>query len=176
MRFFIPFAVLFISVCAQADEPDMRVQLQDYYFDAARRGDVAMLDTFIESGYALDTQDSKGYSALILAAYHGQADAVERLLAAGANACVQDKRGNTALMGAIFKGELKIARRLLATECNPDQRNQAGQTAAMYAGLFKRVELLNELTRHGADLNGEDPLGNSAARLAKGEIRMPVAR
>lgn len=71
---------------------------------------------------------------MILAAYHGQSDAVERLLAAGANACVQDKRGNTALMGAIFKGELKIARRLLATECNPDQRNQAGQTAAMYAG------------------------------------------
>jgi uncharacterized protein len=46
----------------------------------------------------------------------------------------------------------------------------------MYAGLFKRVELLNELDSHGADLNAEDPLGNSAARLAKGEIRMPVAR
>ena len=93
MRFFIPFALLCISVCAQADEPDMHVQLQDYYFDAARRGDVAMLDTFIESGYALDTQDSKGYSALILAAYHGQSDAVEHLLAAGANACVQDLAG-----------------------------------------------------------------------------------
>ena len=46
----------------------------------------------------------------------------------------------------------------------------------MYAGLFKRVELLNDLSGKGADLNAEDALGNSAARLANGEIRMPVAR
>ena len=175
MRVFISLALLLVSGICAAAEPDVRVQLQDYYFDAARRGDVAMLDTFIESGYSLDTQDSKGYSALILATYHGQSEAVEHLLAAGANACVQDKRGNTALMGAIFKGELKIARRLLATDCNPDQRNGAGQTAAMYAGLFKRIDLLNDLSGKGADLNAEDPLGNSAARLANGEIRMPVS-
>ncbi|OLF52093.1 ankyrin repeat domain-containing protein [Pseudomonas chlororaphis] len=158
------------------DPAAMKTQLQNYYFDAARRGDVEMLDTFIEAGYALDTQDEKGYTALILAAYHGQGPAVERLLAAGADACAQDKRGNTALMGAIFKGEVTIARRLLATDCNPDQRNGAGQTAAMYAGLFKRVELLDVLARKGADLNAEDPLGNSATRLASGEIHTAAPR
>ena len=77
-------------------------------------------------------------------------------------------------MGSIFKGEMKIARRLLATDCSPDQRNGAGQTAAMYAGLFKRVELLDALVSKGADLNTEDPLGNSAARLVEGEIRTVV--
>ena len=41
----------------------IKAQLQDYYFDAARRGDVPMLETFIESGYSLDTRDSKGYTA-----------------------------------------------------------------------------------------------------------------
>lgn len=45
----------------------------------------------------------------------------------------------------------------------------------MYAGLFKRVELLNDLTRKGADLNAEDAVGNSAARLVNGEIRMPAS-
>ncbi|WP_458128517.1 ankyrin repeat domain-containing protein [Pseudomonas sp. Z2-11] len=157
-----------------ADPAAVREQLQDYYFDAARRGDVPMLDTFIKAGYSLDTRDEKGYTALILAAYHGHAPAVERLLAAGADACTQDKRGNTALMGAIFKGEVQIARRLLSTECSPDQRNGAGQTAAMYAGLFKRDELLDALKARGADLEARDPLGNSAADLAKGEIRMPA--
>jgi len=101
---------------------------------------------------------------------------VERLLAAGADACVQDKRGNTALMGAIFKGEVQIARRLLSTDCSPDQRNGAGQTAAMYAGLFKRVELLDALKAKGADMDAADPLGNTAANLASGEIRMPAPR
>jgi ankyrin repeat protein len=79
-------------------------------------------------------------------------------------------------MGAIFKGEMQIARRLMATDCSPDQRNGAGQTAAMYAGLFKRIELLDALKAKGADLNAEDPLGNSAARLANGEIRTAVPR
>jgi hypothetical protein len=98
------------------------------------------------------------------------------LLAAGADACAQDQRGNTALMGAIFKGEVQIARTLLAANCSPDQRNGAGQTAAMYAGLFHRVELLDALKAKGADLNAEDPLGNSAARLASGEIRNATPR
>lgn len=131
MRLCISLLTLAWALAAQAQPTDpvaVKVQLEHYYFDAARRGDVEMLDTFIEAGYSLDTQDEKGYTALILAAYHGQGPAVERLLDAGANACAQDKRGNTALMGAIFKGEVQIARRLLAADCSPDQRNGAGQT------------------------------------------------
>jgi len=176
MRSFIGALLTCWSLSVFADPQALKAQLQDYYFDAARRGDVEMLTTFIESGYSLNTVDDKGYTALILAAYHGHEPVVEQLLAAGADACVQDKRGNTALMGAIFKGELSIARRLLGTACNPDQRNGAGQTAAMYAGLFKRVELLDELKAKGADLNAEDPIGNSASRLASGEIRTPASR
>ena len=172
---FAAYAQPTAEAAAAADPVAVKVQLENYYFDAARRGDVEMLDTFIAAGYSLDTQD-EGYTALILAAYHGQGPAVERLLAAGANACAQDKRGNTALMGAIFKGEVQIARRLLAADCSPDQRNGAGQTAAMYAGLFKRVELLDALAAKGADLNAEDPLGNSATRLASGQIRTAAPR
>ncbi|AKJ97983.1 MULTISPECIES: ankyrin repeat domain-containing protein [Pseudomonas] len=182
MRYFLCSLLATCSLAALADEPlptdpaAVQAELQTYYFDAARRGDVPMLDAFIDAGYALDTQDEKGYTALILAAYHGQGPAVERLLAAGADACAQDKRGNTALMGAIFKGEVQIARRLLSTDCSPDQRNGAGQTAAMYAGLFKRDELLEALKAKGADLQARDPLGNSATDLARGEIRMPAPR
>lgn len=142
-----------LAFVAHAEFPEpaaLKARLQDYYFDAARRGDLDMLNTFIASGYSLNVQDDKGYTALILAAYHGQGPFVKRLLSAGTDACVKDKRGNTALMGAIFKVELKIAQHVLATDCNPDQRNGAGQTAAMYAGLFKRIELLDALKAKGA--------------------------
>lgn len=180
MRFCLSMFLACVSLSVfggPAEDPAaLKIQLQNYYFDAARRGDVPMLETFIEAGYSLETRDSKGYTALILAAYHGQSAAVDRLLAAGADACAQDQRGNTALMGAIFKGEIQIAKTLLAADCSPDQRNGAGQTAAMYAGLFKRVELLDELKAKGADLYAEDPLGNSAVRLAKGEIRTAAPR
>jgi len=165
-----------LTLAAEPADADVQAQLRHYFFDAARRGDVPMLQTFVDAHYPLNSQDEKGYTALILAAYHGELAAVELLLRNGADACQQDQRGNTALMGAIFKGELRIAQRLLATACNPDQRNGAGQTAAMFAGLFQRDDLLAALQAKGADLQAEDPLGNSAARLANGEIRTPAAR
>lgn len=70
MRVYLFLLFGFMSCGALAapavQSPDaIKAQLQDYYFDAARRGDVPMLDTFIESGYSLDTRDGKGYTALI---------------------------------------------------------------------------------------------------------------
>jgi len=167
------------SVCAQegnvgdtqsSQAAQVRTQLRSYYFDAARSGHQAMLAEFIGAGYDLDVRDEKGYTALILAAYHGHAAAVEQLLAAGADPCAQDNRGNTALMGAIFKGELAIAQRLLRADCAPDQRNDAGQTAAMYAALFRRKEVLEALRAGGADMRAQDAAGNSPERLANGEF------
>ncbi len=177
MRYLVLSALMLISLGGWADEPipsdptEVQATLRQYYFDAARAGDTAMLAEFIDAGFDLATADDKGYTALILSAYHGHLEAVEQLLAAGADACAQDKRGNTALMGAIFKGELRIARRLLDTECNPDQPNVAGQTAAMYAALFQRKEMLDALKARGADLNAADAVGNTPQTLATGEIR-----
>ena len=91
MRISIGLLMAMLAFVAHAESPDpvaLKAQLQDYYFDAARRGDIEMLNTFIESGYSLNTQDDKGYTALILAAYHGQAPFVERLLNAGAEVCL----------------------------------------------------------------------------------------
>lgn len=147
----------------------MEVQLEEYYFDAARRGDRDMLKEFVNAGYDLNTPTAKGYTALILAAYHGHAEAVELLLASRADPCAKDQRGNTALMGAIFRGELAIARRLIDADCQPDERNNAGQTAAMYAALFGRPELLKALTDKGASLDARDALGNTPRSLSSTE-------
>ena len=147
------------------DQASIRQRLQRYYFDAARHGDVAMLKEFIAARYDLETRDAKGYTALILSAYHGHADAVRLLIDAGANPCAADQRGNTALMGAVFKGELAISRMLLKAACDPNHRNNAGQTPAMYAALFGRVEVLKGLVAQGADLRLTDNAGNSAESL-----------
>ncbi|HBN9878873.1 ankyrin repeat domain-containing protein [Pseudomonas aeruginosa] len=178
MRGWILAGLLLAAVVAQAGEMhavEVEARLRDYFFDAARRGDQAMLKEFVEAGFDLDVQDAKGYTALILAAYHGHGGAVEQLLEAGADPCVQDARGNTALMGAIFKGEVRIARRLIGAQCSPDQRNGAGQTAAMYAALFKREELLQALSARGADLGARDALGNSVESLRRGELNGTAA-
>lgn len=157
---------------AAPDPQALQQQLQEYLFDAARAGRVEVLQEFIRAGYDLNTRTEKGYTALILAAYHGHAPAVDLLLQGGADPCAEDVRGNTALMGAIFKGELAIARKLMQAECAPNHRNKAGQTPAMYAALFQRTELLQALRERGADLDAEDAAGNRVDALLQGDIRV----
>ena len=62
---FAAYAQPTAEAAAAADPVAVKVQLENYYFDAARRGDVEMLDTFIAAGYSLDTQDEKGYTCLL---------------------------------------------------------------------------------------------------------------
>lgn len=171
-----PAPVATKAPAAAATPAQIKTQLQTYFFDAAREGRQDMLGEFIRSHYDLNTRDEKGYTALILAAYHGQTPAVEQLLQAGADPCAQDKRGNTALMGAIFKGELAIAKRLMQADCAPDQRNNAGQTAAMYAALFQRTDVLKDLAAKGADLSIKDAQGNEVTKLQRGEFATAPAR
>ncbi len=174
MKYTLLTLLLWVGLAQAEPSPDpatIKAELAQRYFDAAREGRLDVLQAFIDAGYDLNTQDTKGYSALILTAYHGHAEAVDALLAAGADPCLQDARGNTALMGAIFKAELGIAHRLMNAVCPTDQRNAAGQTAAMYAALFQRTQLLDQLREQGADMQLKDALGNDAESLARGEIR-----
>ena len=162
------------AATAYANPPsdgDTRQQLRELFFQAARDGHQDMLKEFIDAKFDLNIQDEKGYTALILAAYHGQQPTVTQLLNAGADPCAKDQRGNTALMGAIFKGELSIAQQLVAADCAPDQRNNAGQTAAMYAALFHRKDILDSLAAKGADLNATDAMGNQVQNLERGEFQ-----
>lgn len=168
--------MLSTAMADQAPAADTKQQLQAIYFDAARQGSTEKLGAFIDAHYNLDTRDENGYTALILAAYHGQQAAVEQLLEAGADPCSKDKRGNTALMGAIFKGELSIARRLMNANCAPDERNNSGQTAAMYAALFQRKDILDALEAKGADMTARDSMGNDVRSLEKGQFSPPPVR
>ena len=82
---------------------------EDLLFDAARRGDVATIKALLAEGTGVNTQDGRGYTALILAAYDNHIEAVRVLLEAGADPNRHDASGNTALMGVSFKGFPEIA-------------------------------------------------------------------
>ena len=153
-------------VVAQLKSPqEIRQHLADYLFEAARIGDDNIIREFAASHYDLNVRDEKGYTALILAAYHGHSSTVDLLIKNKADPCAKDNNGNTALMGALFKGELSIARKLTTADCDPDLRNNAGQTAAMYAALFGRLEILQQLKDRGANINVKDVNGNSVTSL-----------
>lgn len=137
------------------------------WFDAARAGRVDILQALVEAHYPIDTQTASGYSALILASYDEQPQALAYLMQRGANACLRDRNGNTALMGALYKGHDAIARTLLDHgHCPIDQANNAGETALSFAALFGRLEMLKALVAKGADLGHVDAQGDTALMKA----------
>ncbi|WP_288388712.1 ankyrin repeat domain-containing protein [uncultured Alteromonas sp.] len=166
--------MLSVSLChAQSSIDDLKA----HYFDAAREGNVELLQAFYQAGLDGNVADEKGYTALILAAYHGHNDAVSYLLGKeNINACQEDNKGNTALMGAIFKGHLSVARKLMFAQCNIDETNSQGQTALMFASLFDRQSLVNELIEQGANPQHKDLAGNSVADIALSQGNYNLAK
>lgn len=138
------------ATVSQTDERDTtQVQLLvDYFFAATRTGDTAVLEHFLDAGFPIDQRNSQTYTALMVAAYSGQAAATELLLARGANACLQDKRGNTAIMGAIIKAEFDIVKRLYTEECDATLTNNAGMTLTEFARYWGQSEALQRASLH----------------------------
>jgi uncharacterized protein len=136
------------------------------WFDAARAGRVDVLQALHDAHYPIDTQNSSGYTAVVLAAYDEQPEALEYLLSVGANPCIPDHNGNTALMGAIYKGHTAIAQRLLQTRCPIEQANNAGETAMAFAVLFGRTSLIDDLLHRGARLDSRDASGQTPLAIA----------
>ncbi|WP_444908555.1 ankyrin repeat domain-containing protein [Microbulbifer sp. TRSA005] len=149
----ILFAIVFLAqgltLMAQAVEPEKNdsdfTELSQYFFAAARIGDTEVLREFSQAGFPLNTRNSKGYTALMIATYNGRREAVDYLLQRGADACAQDCRGNTALMAAIFRGEFALARTLLKQDCDSQQVNRAGHSAEDFAEVFGRDQMVQLL-------------------------------
>ncbi len=118
-------------------------QLTDYFFTAAKIGETEILTEFLNHGFPIDLRNHQSYTALMMATYHGNKNAVEILLQHGANACLKDKRGHTAMMGAIVKAEWSIAKRLYKEDCK--QAHSTGKALEKFAEVFGQTEKLNAL-------------------------------
>ena len=87
----------------------------------------------------ISPQNETGDSLIMLAAYHGHAEAVRALLSAGADPDRPNDRGQTPLAGAVFKGETEVVKALVDGGADP----AAGQPSAVdTARMFGQTELL----------------------------------
>jgi ankyrin repeat protein len=107
----------------------------------ARKGDTAGLSALIKGGLAVDAQDAKGNTLLMLAAYHGKAETVAMLLKARATVDLRNAKGQTPLGGVAFKGYVDIATLLLDAGADP-VADQDGSTPADFATLAGKTEIL----------------------------------
>jgi ankyrin repeat protein len=135
--------LVFISqaIKAQVYENNQK-DLEKMFFYGARTSDIEILERFIVSGVDVNYKGENGYTALMIAAYNGQKNAVAFLLDKKADLCIKDNRGNTALMGSIVAGEDEIAKKLITRE-NCDELTK--KRTKEFAKRFRREVILKLL-------------------------------
>ncbi len=136
-------------------------------FQYARMGHAEELAELFGQGLPANLRNDKGDSLLMLAAYNGQAAAVQVILEAGGDPELANDRGQTPLAGAAFKGEADIVRLLLEHGAQVDGAGDGTRTALMVAAMFDRTEIVALLLAHGADASRRDAAGMSAADMAR---------
>ncbi|MDX2675974.1 ankyrin repeat domain-containing protein [Streptomyces sp. NY05-11A] len=124
----------------EAPDPEV-VELATKIFDLARQGQTEELVAYVDAGVPANLTNDRGDSLMMLAAYHGHADAVRALLARGAEADRINDRGQTPLAGAVFKGETEVVRALLEAGADPSQGTPSAVDTARMFGKSDLLEL-----------------------------------
>ncbi|MGW5331882.1 ankyrin repeat domain-containing protein [Streptomyces bauhiniae] len=129
---------------SEAPDPQV-VELATKIFDLARQGRTEELVAYVDAGVPVGLTNDRGDCLVMLAAYHGHADAVRALLQRGADADRINDRGQTPLAGAVFKGETAVIQALLDGGADP----AAGTPSAIdTARMFGKAELLELFGAH----------------------------
>ena len=116
-----------------------------------------------------------GVTPLLTAIYHGDVQALDRLIAAGANVRAANREGVTPLAMACLDGDLAIIERLLRAGADPKERGPNGETLLMFAARNGRVDVLKRLLAAGADVNAREALRGTTALMWAAEQRHPEA-
>jgi ankyrin repeat protein len=98
----------------------------------------------------IDTQDSYGLTALLLASSRGLTEYVRLLLQAGANINLQDRFGWAPLIEASEWDRTECIRLLLQAGANPNIQTKYSWTPLMYASRNGNTECVRLLLRSGA--------------------------
>ena len=96
---------------------------------SVRSGHLNTAQYLVESKADLSIQSTRGYTALIEAAWFGREEILKMLIEAGAEIDAVNYDGNTALMEAALMGHAGIVKALLDAGAHPDRMNKEGKTA-----------------------------------------------
>ena len=150
---------------------NVQVHGQDEILDYAREGNIKATKTILqESPELINHTNSKGFSPLILAAYHGQKKLVKLFLENGADVNYAYHQG-TALHASVFKGEIEIVEMLLDYDANINYQDENGSTALHYSIIYNKEKISRLLLEKGANYNLADNSSKSPKNYAEEFLR-----
>jgi ankyrin repeat protein len=139
---------------------------------AAKNGDVKNVKALLGTGASANATDSKGRTALWLAAFNGNLEVAQDLISARAEVDrVTGEHGETALNAAAGKGHVKIVEALLSAGADANKNDTKGRTALCWAAFNGNLEVAQALIRKSAEVDKVGEHGETALIVAAEIIR-----
>jgi len=155
-------AVLFAAVLASP--PSARAD-GETLLGAAEADHSAAAHAALAAGADPDVRGPDGTTAIMYAAYHGDAELVAALIEAGADVTLTNTFGTSAITEAAITGDAAILEVLLAAGADPNFRNPEGETPLMAVARTGRIEAAELLVDAGADVNAIESFGGQSALM-----------
>ena len=114
----------------------------------------------------VNARQADGSTALLWAAYQGNAPRVAELLEAGADLTLGNRYGATPLSEAARRGDTAVLRLLLKAGADPESPNPEGQTALMVVARTGNLEAAKLLLSHGARIDTREHWGGQTALIS----------
>ncbi|MGE7624758.1 ankyrin repeat domain-containing protein [Viridibacillus sp. NPDC096237] len=140
-----------------------KARVQMSLFEAVEKQDVNAVKKALKSEQSINTQDSKGRTALMLATYNNDVKSAKVLIEAGADVNIQDDMQNSPFLYAGAEGYLDIVKLTTKAGADPKLTNRYGGIALIPASEHGYVDVVKFLlTETNSDVNHINNLGWTA--------------
>ena len=131
-------------------------ELYHYVFEAARCGDTATIQSYLNSGGPVDLTDKDGRTLLHCAAGEGQIKVVELLIKRGCRIDQVDKNGWTPSIYATACGHVlsvQLIKQQLSEQYLTDSVDNQGRPVLHSAAQYGQIHMIEMLAEQGLDVN-----------------------
>ncbi|MBM7587410.1 ankyrin repeat protein [Bacillus pakistanensis] len=147
----------------QEKEIKVELDMNEQLIQAAGQKETDTIKRLIEEGVDINTQDSKGRTATMIATYNNDVETAKILIDAGADVNIQDDMENNPFLYAGAEGYIDILKLTIEAGADPSITNRYGGTALIPASEHGYVEVIKELlTKTDIDVNHVNNLGWTA--------------
>lgn len=132
------------------------------YLRAAAAGETTTVTRLLAAGVSVDTRDSGGRTALLVATAANHVEVARLLVAAGADVNAKDGQNDSPYLLAAASGHLEILRLTLAHGADLRSVNRYGGTGLIPAAHYGHVDTVRELLTTRIDIDHVNRLGWTA--------------